>query len=126
MRQKENIGTEQTCASLSNSRTAFHAEEGAMRRLLRRSGIAGVLAVALALSFSGAADARGGHWHGGHWHGGHGWGWGGFGVGIGTGLYYGGPYYAYEPYPDGGCYIRRRLVHDDYGRAYWRRVRVCY
>jgi hypothetical protein len=103
-----------------------------MQSTLRQFGIAAVAVVTLAISFPGAANA--------HWHGGHGWGWGGFGVGLGTGLlfgaaaapyyggYYGGygPYYAYEPYPYGGCYIRRRLGHDYYGHAYWRRVRVCY
>jgi len=112
-----------------------------MRSTLRKFGIAATAAVMLAI-VPGAANAA--HWGGGHWHGGHGWGWGGFGVGLGTGLlvgaatapyyggYYGGyygpygPYYAYDPYPDGGCYIRRRLVHDYYGHAYWRRVRVCY
>jgi hypothetical protein len=111
-----------------------------MQSMLRKFGIAAATVVTLAISIPDAANAA--HWHGGggHWHGGHGWGWGGFGVGLGTGLllgaasspyyggYYGGygPYYAYEPYPYGGCHIRRRLVHDYYGHAYWRRVRVCY
>ena len=108
-----------------------------MRAPLRKIAIAIAAAITIfgiAAALPTAADAAwhghggGGHWHGGggHWHGG--WGGWGFGTGLALGFgapYYGG-YYAYDPYPYGGCVMRHRPVINRDGHRVWRGVRVCY
>jgi hypothetical protein len=116
-------------------------------RIWNKLAIAALAAVAIAgtsLAGSTTADARpgfrggGGHFGGGHFggfRGGRGF---GIGAGIATGLaigglgygygygypYYGGDY-AYADYGYGGCYLQRRLVVDQWGRRFFRPVRVC-
>jgi hypothetical protein len=64
------------------------------------------------------------HVGGGGFHGGGGFRAGGF-RGGGFGIYGGGyPYYAYNDYYDGGCYLVRQPVRTRYGVRY-RRVQVC-
>jgi hypothetical protein len=108
--------------------------------MLRKALIALVAAAAMGVAFiptesSAAGRGGGGGFHGGGFHGGFagrgfaGRGFrGGFfpGVAVGYGLgYYGGPYYAYDPYYGGdGCWHVRRMW-TPYGWR-WRRHYVCY
>jgi len=78
------------------------------------------------LATTSSADARPGFrgYHGGYHGGFRGRGFG-IGGGIATGLALGGlGYYAYNGYGN-GCYLERRLVVDQWGRQFYRPVRVC-
>jgi len=104
-----------------------------MQVSLRKLTVAAITATVLALGFVSGAQAAGGGHGGGHWGGGNWGGYRGWGVGVATPYYWGGygyygPY-AYEPYPyDYGpeCYIRRRVIFDQFGHRHIQRVRVCY
>jgi hypothetical protein len=86
----------------------------------------GVVSPTLASARGGGHGGGGGGFHGGGggFHGGGGFRAGGF-RGGGFGFYGGGyPYYAYNDYYDGGCYLVRQPVRTRYGVRY-RRVQVC-
>jgi hypothetical protein len=102
---------------------------------MRKSIMALLAAVSMAVAIPGAASARGpggGGFHGGGFHGGFHRGYGGFGPGFALGLgvgypyYYGGGYYPYTTYSDedDGCYVLHRRVRTPGGWGY-RRVVVC-
>jgi hypothetical protein len=96
-----------------------------MRTVLKKVGIAAVVAVTMAGAAVSSADARSWGHRGGHW--------GGGGLALGaiaasSAYGYGYGYPAYAAYDDGyygDCVIRKRVRYTPYGPVV-RHVRVCY